>query len=85
MQREVFGPVVSVTEFDDEDQCWPWLTIHNMAGLVRLDPDVGRAHRLSARLQYGCTGEYPFYAGKRNATRRHEVIRLWERYVGVRA
>ena len=87
VQREVFGPVVSVTRFTEADEAVAWAndSPYGLASSVwtpRCRPRDGDGVPSAIRLHLG---EHPLHADQRDAAWRDEAVRLRQGHVGLRA
>ena len=94
VQREVFGPVVTVQRFDDEDQALAWANgvDYGLAASV-WTRDIGRALRMSRKMQFGTvwinthiplTPEMPHGGYKRSGHGKDMSIYSIEEYTNIK-
>ncbi|BFO15722.1 hypothetical protein SHKM778_21100 [Streptomyces sp. KM77-8] len=85
IQKEVFGPVITVQSFTDEDQAVAYANgvPYALASSV-WTKDHSRAMRMSKRLDFGCVDQHAHSAGRGDAARGLQAVRLRQGSVGVR-
>ena len=94
VQREVFGPVVTVQRFDDEDTALRWANgvVYGLTASV-FTSDIGRALRVSKALDYGTVwinehytlpSEMPFGGVKQSGYGRDGSMYAIEDYTNIK-